>query len=411
MAVVVALVLSLGTFILVSGKAWAQQPPQEQQQQAEVTQRVLIDGEATEHVPGTLPAASVPVKTPPASTPLVDPVPSIDQYDPGTSSEPEPSPPEPSIRHEPEVALDLEPAPSAPGPLTQHHIETPVDAGPAPGRSRLPESVPTPQPDPVSSLDPAPASPLDPAPSAPGPLTRHHIETPVDAGPAPGGSRLPESAPTPQPDPVSSLDPAPASPLDPAPMPEPVIFEENEPLSSPAEEAPASVSTVPDLGQEELYPPTSLETAASSAVETLEIAANALGSLTDRSSLFWSSAKDQQGSIGAALVDLFSGGEATFTPAAEASVENLGSPSDGTGSPSRDSTPQPTYPFVPPPAGSSYFSLSGGGEIGHGGVATLLLYVLVSVSILLRWDRRISWAFCDYSKPSSALLLPLERPG
>jgi hypothetical protein len=358
MAVLVALVLSLGTFILVSGKAWAQQPPQEQQQQAEVTQRVLIDGEATEHVPGTLPAASIPVKTPPASTPLVDPIPSIDQYDPGTSSEPEPSPPEPSIRHEPEVALDLEPAPSAPGPLT-----------------------------------------------------RHHIETPVDAGPAPGGSRLPESAPTPQPDPVSSLDPAPASPLDPAPMPEPVIFEENEPLSSPAEEAPASVSTVPDLGQEELYPPTSLETAASSAVETLEIAANALGSLTDRSSLFWSSAKDQQGSIGAVLVDLFSGGEATLTPAAEASVENLGSPSDGTGSPSRDSTPQPTYPFVPPPAGSSYFSLAGGGEIGHGGVVTLLLYVLVSVSILLRRDRRISWAFCDYSKPSSALLLPLERPG
>ncbi|MDQ3842333.1 MAG: hypothetical protein M3262_07240, partial [Actinomycetota bacterium] len=73
MAVVVALILSLGTFIFVSGKAWAQQPPQAQQQQAEVTQRVLIDGEATEHVPGTLPAApaaSVPVKIPPASAPL-----------------------------------------------------------------------------------------------------------------------------------------------------------------------------------------------------------------------------------------------------------------------------------------------------------------------------------------------------
>jgi len=358
MAVVVALVLSLGTFILVSGKAWAQQPPQEQQQQAEVAQRVLIDGEATEHVPGTLPAASVPVRTLPASAPLVDPVPSTDQYDPGTSSEPEPSPPEPPIRHEPEVALDLEPATSAPGPLTQHRIETPVDADPAPGGSRLPESVPTPQPDLVSSLDPAPTSPLDPAPG-----------------------------------------------------PEPVIFEENEPLSSPAEEAPASVLTVPDVGQEGSYLPTSLETAVSSAAETLESAANALGSLTDRSSLFWSSAKNQQGSIGAALVGLFSGGEATLTPAAEGSVENLGSPSDGTESPSRDSTPQPTYPLVPPPAGSSYFSLSGGGEIGPGGVVTLLLCVLVSVSILLRRDRRILWAFCDYSKPSSALLLPLERPG
>ncbi len=290
-----------------------------------------------------------------------------------------------------------------PWTIPYHQLTSTIPAR-APNQSRRLLSRPSgtnPREPSISSLR---RRPLDCSPSI---VSRHRSS----GDPAPGGSHLPESVPTPQPDPVSSLDPAPASPLDPAPVPEPVIFEENEALSSPAEEAPASVSTVPDLGQEESYPPTSLEKAAISAAESLESAANALGSLTDRSSFFWSSAEDQKGSIGAALVHLFSGGGATLTPAAGGSVENLGSPSDGTGSPSSDSTPQPTYPFVPTPAGSSYFSLSGGGEIGHGGVVTLLLCILVSVSILLRRDRRISWAFCDYSKPSSALLLPLERPG
>src|ERR671920_465769 len=62
--------------------------------------------------------------------------------------------------------------------------------------------------------------------------------------------------------------------------------------------------------------------------------------------------------------------------------------------------------------GSSFFSLSGVGQAGPGGgLVLLLLGVLASGLILLRRDGPLSWASCEMPKPSSALLLPLGRPG
>ncbi len=202
------------------------------------------------------------------------------------------------------------------------------------------------------------------------------------------------------------VDPTPKSLL--APALEPVAFEETEPLLSYAEEAPLSEPSFPYSEPEETQPPTSLRTVVNSAVETLNSAADALGGLTD-GALFRSETENEV-SFGAALVDLFSGEEAGPVPTNEG-AEDPDSPLNGTESSPRDDTPQPASPFAPLPMGGSSFSLSGGGEVGPGGVAPLLLCVLVAGSTLLRRDRRISRVFCGLSKPSSALLLPLERPG
>ena len=91
-------------------------------------------------------------------------------------------------------------------------------------------------------------------------------------------------------------------------------------------------------------------------------------------------------------------------------------PSDeATQSPSGGGAPAPVEPLFPPmlpPGDSSFFSLSGVGQAGPGGgLVLLLLGVLASGLILLRRDGSLSWASCEMPKPSSALLLPLERPG
>jgi hypothetical protein len=91
-------------------------------------------------------------------------------------------------------------------------------------------------------------------------------------------------------------------------------------------------------------------------------------------------------------------------------------PSDeATQSPSGGAVPVPLEPLFPPiaPSGdSSFFSMLGVGQAGPGGgLVLLLLGVLASGLILLRRDGPLSWASCEMPKPSSALLLPLERPG
>jgi hypothetical protein len=360
LVLVVALVLSLGAFVFVGGEAWARQLHQEQPlhpeviQHVEATRHVMIDGEeVTEPTAGTPPAERAPAEKPLENTPLVDSVPPFDQHELGPGFEPPPPDPGPSDRYELETPIDS--ASPAPGALDRYGTETPLESGPTPERNLGPEPVvPTPEPDPVSSVDPTPVPVL--------------------------------------------LDPA----------LEQVTFEENEPLSSYAEEAPASEPALPHSGQEESHPLSSLGTLVNSAVETLESAANVLGNLPN--GVPFRPATEEEGSIGATLMDLFSGGEAGLAPAVEGSAEDPGSPSGGTGSPSKDDTLQPSFPFAPPPVASGFFSLVGS-EIGPGGVAPLLLCILVSVSILLRLESRISWAFCDFSKPSSALLSPLERPG
>jgi hypothetical protein len=92
------------------------------------------------------------------------------------------------------------------------------------------------------------------------------------------------------------------------------------------------------------------------------------------------------------------GGEAT---AAEPPIGSMTESSE-------DSPPPPS----PAPLGGSYFSPSVGGQVGPGGVVPLLICVLVAGLVLLRpLVGRLSWASCELPKPSSVLLLPLERPG
>jgi hypothetical protein len=84
------------------------------------------------------------------------------------------------------------------------------------------------------------------------------------------------------------------------------------------------------------------------------------------------------------------------------------SPVGGMTESSEDSPPPPS----PAPLGGSYFSPLVGGQLGPGGVVPLLICVLAAGLVLLRpLVGRLSWASCELPKPSSVLLLPLERPG
>ena len=322
-----------------------------QQQRVEVTKHVVVNGEeVAEPAIGRLPTEDVPVETPLASTPSLD-LPPADRFDPGTRFELAPPTSGPFELHEVEMLVYSEPAAPVPGTLDQYGSETSVEPNPTPAENLDSEPVPPPEPEPA--FTPAPAS----------------------------GSLL---------DSVS----------------EPIAFEENEALPSYVGEA--SESSLPYPKQEESYSIPGWETAVNSAVKTLENAGNVLGDLTD-GALFRPPSEDEY-MIGAELVDPFSGGEVGLAPTGEGNVEDTG-PSGGMENSRRDDAPQPASPFAPLPMGDDSYSLVGVGEVGPGGATPVLLCVLVPVLLLLRRDRGISWAFCDFSKPSSALLLPLERPG
>jgi hypothetical protein len=141
-------------------------------------------------------------------------------------------------------------------------------------------------------------------------------------------------------------------------------------------EIPGAVPSAPSSVGEVLRTLPDLQAAATSTVKTLQNAAsdiaNVLGTFLGRSS------------------DSSSSGEEA--------------PSKG--------TPPPSSPFTPP-IGDSFFSLLGAGQggISSGIVTPLLLCVLILGLILLRRDDKLLRVFCELPKPSSALLLPLERPG
>ena len=87
--------------------------------------------------------------------------------------------------------------------------------------------------------------------------------------------------------------------------------------------------------------------------------------------------------------------------------------SSGTGDASEGTPQQEQRPLAPlTPLGGSSFSLSGGQASPGGGLIPLLVCVLASGLVLLRRDGLLfRWAPYEPPKPSSALLLPLERPG
>ena len=76
-----------------------------------------------------------------------------------------------------------------------------------------------------------------------------------------------------------------------------------------------------------------------------------------------------------------------------------------------DDTPSPVSPFTP--LEDSSYVLSVGGQVNSGGSAgSLLIGALAAGWFLLMWRAGLlSRVFCVFPKPSSALLMPLERPG
>ena len=79
---------------------------------------------------------------------------------------------------------------------------------------------------------------------------------------------------------------------------------------------------------------------------------------------------------------------------------------------SEENEPQQPVPPYTPPVDSSFFSMSGGGQLGLGeGFAPLMVGLLAYVAILRRRDFRTYLISLEMPRPSSALLLPLERPG
>ena len=360
------LVLSGGAFILAAGEARAHQQDPAPKVYAAVTgperTPVTAVGDAETGIE-TQPAGSSPLRT--------------GKRDAGPSPRPEPGL---VVLGEPASAMALleEPTPAAgPGLLpdspTLESFGAVVEPGPAP--------VPL---DPIPIVDPPPAfSPVgfglalaDPG-IVPGPAY----------GPVPSRENaplLPRTGEKPQMlSPTNSQEgvrtgllpgnvPASVVPATPSP---PVAGQKAPVPAVPKPLIPGPA--VPDPSGEASLLVSGLESAASSAVETLQDAASAAMDVSEA---------------------LATGGEASTGPLSDEAEGIL------------PDTPPPLPPS-PAPSGGSNFSLSGAGQVGPGGVAPLLVCVLAAGLILLRPVGRLSWAPCELPKPSSALLLPLERPG
>jgi hypothetical protein len=376
LALFVVLVLSGGALVFAAGEARAQQRPAPEMHAAvtELERTPVSDAELAGLATATLPADSPPSQ--------------VDERDAGSSSSPEPDLvmpgatgpalalleelystswpdllPEAAIResfgitfgqgpaYDPVVAM-LDPGPV---PAMGHPVPF-VDPPPVPGSvgfgtalaySEAPEAA---RGLIASEENEPPSSRVEGKP-----LVLSPTGTPEGVGPAPReGNGVVGAVPV---GPLSLVAdrkaPPPGLPLQEPLMPEP-------PVTDPSREALLLLS--------------SLEAAAGSAVETLH------GAAVDVSEAFAPG--------GEAPAELPSGG--------------------GTKAPSEDAPPPPS----PAPVGGSYFSPSVGGQVGLGGVVPLLICVLAAGLLLLRpLVGRLWWASCELPKPSSVLLLPLERPG
>jgi hypothetical protein len=371
-AVAVALVLSLSTFVLFAGEAWAaEQPAQEQPsqatQQGTVESTTTVNGqEAAEPLLGTTTSVETPpVEKPSAQTPFP---PTNQETSPAKEPAPLPVEPEPST---------LEPAP-APQPASQRFAVLITDG-------EVVESDPEPAwsvTDPESARDVVTYS----APNSAAPVGEAGASVPgtsSDAGPSvPAGEDAPlstnqESEPV-----LGSVSPA--------------VFEE-----APATAIAARAGS--HLGTRGAHPPAALlkPSAAPTGPASVGGASRFVSSLGTAAASVGVGAVDTVRSAAAGVLGTLSGG----------STELL-SHNDSQQS-SEENAPQPPTPPLAPPVGGSSFSLSGGfGQIGPGGgFAPLLVGILAFAATLLRRDFMTYLVSCEMPKPSSALLLPLERPG
>jgi hypothetical protein len=408
-ALAITLTLSLVAFILTAGEAWAaeqhsQEQPSQTAQHGTVESASILNGKVAEPVPGAPTPQSVvppPVETPPTEHPTPPPPsnetpPSESPAPPpidlalSTPEKPEGATPQPAQRPAPQWFADTTNGKTVESePVLTTTSQSATDFG----QVLKPETMPNASPDVV---DPAPA------PAAP-------------AAPTNGDASEPAS------DPVLQL-PAPGSAADseqllpaasglaglvqelvakPAVTPVTPQGGDGSLLPTPINTAPvagltplAPVPAVPASLGEALRLPSSLGTTAASAVGTVQSAAASVASATAE--------------VFGSLAAVASPGTSSANYPTDGTQEQ---PSEGT------SQQQPAPAPLAPPAESGFFSLwatgGGGGQLGSGsGFAPLLVGILALLTtIMLGRNLRTYLISCEMSKPSSALLLPLERPG
>jgi hypothetical protein len=453
LALLVALVLSLFVFVLATGEARAEELPSPTAQQRAVVGAVdgavVLNGKAATHPTPVYPAPdyylppvetmsveTAKIGTPPAAQPVTPPV----VPPPVSSARPAASEPEPAPRGYPgmipdgeEVAgSEPEPIPTSPKPHNPELVPTPTDwhdPGALPADEPEPTSdgaLPTPGPvsgGPVSGGPVPELSPFEPEGSREGskPLGAASEPTPVpfvlgegeptdSAGPSSGPHQAPSfgAEPTSPRVPIGPVGKPAASVADhtvqPAAEPAPYRM----PSSAPGQATPypaaqrmvqqAVQQAVQPLARQALPGSSVLAAAASSAAASSAAVQEAL---TQTLTTVAGAASAAASAFGT-LADWTTG---YYYPSDEATQSSSG----GGGAPA---PPEPLFPPMSPSGDSSFFSLSGVGQAGPGGgLVLLLLGVLASGLILLRRDGPLSWASCELPKPSSALLLPLERPG
>ena len=390
LALLAVLVLCLFTFTLVSiGEAQAQERLSQAVQRpmaGEAERSEILDGKG---------ADQVAVET------------SLDETESVESTMSEASPPGQSL---PSPVGSAPPA-SEPELTSQQHavvirdgeiVESDPDLVSAPQKAQ-------PAPAPKLSDRPSPGKQVEVEPKKPAP-------TPGSAAPEPYGG--------------SSETEVPAAPVSgDVPPPVPFVSEgEGVPVGTPApfpfEEDPDAGTAPPSLSMliepVEQQAPSAADLVAAPASSRMQHQAIPLPAQHGlRQALPISSAVETASS--GAVQDALTQTLTTVADAAASVLETLGSWTDyspsgeTTKSPLEGATPAPLAPQLPSPfEGSSVFSSYSGvsGQTGPwGSFVVLLLGVLVSGLVLLLREGFLCWAAWEQPKPSSALLLPLERPG
>jgi hypothetical protein len=437
LALLVALVLSLLVFVLATGEARAEELPSPTAQQRAVVGAVdgvvVLNGRATYPTPvypepvysspvETTSVGTAKIGTPPAAQPVTPPV----VPPPVSSARPAASEPEPPPRGYPgmipdgeEVAgSEPEPIPTSPKPHNPELVPTPTDwhdPGALPADEPEPTSdgaLPTPGPvsgGPVSGGPVPELSPFEPEGSREGskPLGAASEPTPVpfvlgegeptdSAGPSSGPHQAPSFGAQPT---------SPRAPIGPVGKPAPLsadhaVYPAAHRMPSRAPGHATSYPAAQKMVQQAVQPIARQALPGSSALAAAASSGAVQEALTRTLTTVAGAASAAANAFGT-LADWTTG---YYYPSDEA-----------TQSPSGGGALAPLKPLFPPmsPSGdSSFFSMSGVGQAGPGGgLVLLLLGVLASGLILLRRDGPLSWASCEMPKPSSALLLPLERPG
>jgi hypothetical protein len=406
-AMAASLVLCLVALVLNSAEAWAkEQPSQTPLQQGTVHSTTPISDKVAEPVPGakTPPVVPPPVELPPAEDP-VPPPPKTET--PPTTEEPSPLPPTPETPPPAEEPSPppIDPVPSRPepevvAPQPVPHWVTVVTGGevvesePVPTSQSVTDFGRVLEPQLMTNASPAIVDSASAVPAAPAATDDGYASEPSPEAPVLPVLRVPEAAPEQVLPSASGLvglvrgivaEPAlpPATPQGYG-GPLPTLA-----TTAPVEGSTPSTAPVPTVVtasvEAALRLPSSLGATAASAVGTVQSAAASVASATAE-----------------VLRSLASG--SPDTSSTDETQEQQ--PSEG--------TPQPAPAPLAPPLGGSLFSLSTiGGNAGLGGSFTPLLVGSLALlgTVLLRRDFRMYLASCDLPKPSSALLLPLERPG